>query len=280
VGANGNKPGQPGSESIPANEAERVNALRGYAILDTAPEEGFDDLTHLASFICGTPIALISLVDEDRQWFKSKVGFEPSQTPREHAFCAHAIMSNELFVVTDASRDPRFAANPLVLGEPRIRFYAGAPLTDPDGHNLGTLCVLDRVPRQLNPEQVACLRTLGRQIMAQITLARNLAELKVALNVRDDLERDLRTLVLDLQHAQATIHDMRALIPVCAWCKKVRDDRGYWEQIECYLAKSTGTDTTGALCPECLEKHFGNLGQAGKPQPRTLDAAADGRQCP
>jgi GAF domain-containing protein len=106
------------------------------------------DLTRLAASICGTPISFISLVDEDRQWFKSKIGLEVCQTPREDSFCAHAIMSPGLFLVSDASQDQRFVTNPLVLGEPHIRFYAGAPLAAPDGHNLGALCVLDRVPRQ------------------------------------------------------------------------------------------------------------------------------------
>lgn len=247
---------------IPENEAERLNALRGYAILDTDPEDRFDDLTRLAAFICGTPIALISLVDEDRQWFKSKTGVETCQTPREHAFCARAIMSHELFVVPDATQDPRFAANPLVLSEPRIRFYAGAPLTSPDGHNLGTLCVIDRVPRQLNPEQLEALRALSRQVMAQIILGKNLSDLKAALKARDELEGDLRRAISDFDQANATIHTLRPLIPVCAWCKKVRDDQGYWEQIEKYITRFSGAGTTGALCPECLERNFRNLAKA------------------
>lgn len=138
------------SYPTPDNEAERLKTLGSYEILDTRPEDRFDELTRLAALICGTPIALVSLVDEDRQWFKSKVGLEASQTPREQAFCAHAIMSQDLLVVRDASKDPRFAANPLVLGEPHIRLYAGAPLTAPNGHNLGALCVIDRKPRRLS----------------------------------------------------------------------------------------------------------------------------------
>ena len=128
---------------------QRLNTLRGYGILDTHPEDRFDDLAWLAASICGAPISKISLVDEDRQWFKSKIGLEMCQTSRVDAFCAHAIMSPELFVIPDASLDPRFAANPLVVGEPHIRFYAGAPLVAPDGHILGALCVLDRCPANL-----------------------------------------------------------------------------------------------------------------------------------
>jgi GAF domain-containing protein len=252
------------SYPIPENEAGRLNTLRGYGILDTHPEDRFDDLTRLAASICGTPISLISLVDDDRQWFKSRIGMEARQTARRDAFCAHTIISAELFVVPDASQDARFAANPLVLGEPYLRFYAGAPLTAPNGHILGALCVMDRVPRQLNCDQLESLRILSRQVMAQVTLGKNLQDLRTALRVRDDLERDLGKLVQDFQEAKVTIHALKRLIPVCAWCKKVRDDRGYWEQVEAYITSSTGTDTTGAICPDCLDKNFGHLRNAGK----------------
>jgi GAF domain-containing protein len=191
------------SYPIPENEAERVNTLRGYGILDTHPEDRFDDLTRLAASICGTPISLISLVDEDRQWFKSKTGLEVCQTPREDAFCAQAIMSPELLVVSDASQDPRFATNPLVLGEPHIRFYTGAPLTAPNGHHLGALCVIDRVPRQLSPDQLESLRILSRQVMAQVILGKNLHDLRTALKAREDLEQDIQKLIRDFQEAKA-----------------------------------------------------------------------------
>ena len=182
---------------IPENEAERLNTLRGYGILDTHPEDRFDDLTRLATLICGTPISLISLVDEDRQWFKSKTGLQVCQTPREEAFCAHAIMSPELLLVPDASQDPRFATNPLVLGELHVRFYAGAPLTAPNGHHLGALCVIDRVPRQLSREQLESLRILSRQVMAQVILGKNLYDLTTALKAKEDLEQDIQKLIQD-----------------------------------------------------------------------------------
>ena len=242
------------NDSIHGNEIERLNTLHGYGILDTHPEDRFDDLTRLAASICGTPICLISLVDEDRQWFKSKIGLEACETPREQAFCAHAIMSPELFVVQDASQDPRFTSNPLVLGEPHIRFYAGAPLTAPNGHHLGALCVIDRVPRQLSSEQMEALRILSRQIMAQVILGKNLQDLKTALKTRDDLEQDMQDLILDLQEAKSKIQTLQTLLPVCAWCKKVRDDQGYWGQVEAYITKSTGVATTGSICPGCLGK--------------------------
>ena len=185
------------SYPIPENEAERLNTLRGYEILDTHPEDRFDDLTRLAALICSTPISLISLVDEDRQWFKSKTGLEVCQTPREEAFRAHAIMSPELLLVPDATRDPRFANNPLVLGELHVRFYAGAPLTAPNGHHLGALCVIDRVPRQLSGEQQESLRILGRQVMAQVILGKNLHDLRTVLKAKDDLDEDIQKLIQD-----------------------------------------------------------------------------------
>ncbi len=148
---------------FPLDEAERLNALRQYDVLDTAPEQKFDDLTHLAAQICGTPVSLLCLVDQERQWFKSRVGLEGVETPRDVSFCAHAILGPDLLFVPDATADERFADNSLVTGEPHIRFYAGAPLVTPQGQALGTLCVIDMVPRHLDPAQQDALRRLGRQ---------------------------------------------------------------------------------------------------------------------
>ncbi|MBP8184895.1 MAG: PAS domain S-box protein, partial [Pseudomonas sp.] len=158
---------------LPANEAERLAALARYNILDTPAEEEFDDFTKLAAQICAVPIALVSLIDAQRQWFKSRVGLDAEETAREIAFCAHAILNNQLFEVTNTLEDPRFADNPLVTGAPDIRFYAGAPLTTHDGFNLGTLCVIDRTPRQLNPQQRDALARLGRQVVRQLELRQN-----------------------------------------------------------------------------------------------------------
>ena len=166
---------------LPLHESERLAALARYAILDTTPEAAFDELVQLASTVCQAPIALISLIDSTRQWFKSRVGLVATETPRAISFCAHAIASNaDVFVVHDATADPRFARNPLVLDDPHVRFYAGAPLTTPEGHKIGTLCVIDRQARVLEPAQETALRALARQVMVQLELRRQIAEKAVA----------------------------------------------------------------------------------------------------
>ena len=174
----------------PSNELKRRESLASYAILDTDPEPSFDDLTHLASFICKTPIALITLVDEHRQWFKSKVGLSSEETSRDIAFCSHAILQTEMFVVPDALQDARFRDNPLVGGEPHIRFYAGIPLINEDGFALGTLCVIDEQPRSLSEAETSALKALSRLVLGQMELRRNLMALKNALHNRSDEEHE------------------------------------------------------------------------------------------
>src|SRR5215470_7248487 len=181
------------------NDAARVEALHKYAILDTEPEQAFDDLALLASFICKTPIALISLVDEDRQWFKSKVVLSLSETSRDIAFCATAIQQSDVFVVPDTLNDDRFRNNPLVVSEPNVRFYAGAPLIDEDGNALGTICVLDRVPRKFHPGQQAALKALSRLVLAQLEFRRNLMLLKEALIDRTKEEHARQRELIKLQ---------------------------------------------------------------------------------
>jgi len=164
---------------LPLNESARLASLESYNITDTLPEADFDDIVLLASEICGTPVALITLVDQNRQWFKSKIGINVTETPREHAFCAHTIVDPSGFMqVSDARSDHRFAANPLVTSDPNIVFYAGVSLLSDDGFPLGTLCVIDRVPKELNSQQLIAMKTLAKQVMAQMDLRKQIAELR------------------------------------------------------------------------------------------------------
>ena len=234
----------------PADEKQRLTTLRGYEILDTEPEAAFDDLTLLASYICQTPIALISLVDADRQWFKSKVGVSLTETSRDIAFCASAILQSDVFVVPDATQDERFAENPLVVSEPKIRFYAGAALMT-DGQALGTLCVIDRVPRKPTPEQLEALRALSRQVLAQFELRRNLKTLGKSLAARDRAEDEKNRTLQDLRAALANIHTLEGLLPICLSCKKIQDQRGNWQPFEYYVRAHSEAKVTHKICPDC-----------------------------
>ena len=157
-----------------SDEEARLAALKRYSVLDTMPEAGYDDVTRLASFICDTPISLVSLVDADRQWFKSVQGLPIRETPREESFCALTLGTAETLIVEDAATDPRFRDNSLVFGDPNIRFYAGAPIVAPGGEVLGTVCVIDTKPRVLAPRQIAALEALARQVMTLLELRRTI----------------------------------------------------------------------------------------------------------
>lgn len=182
---------------LPPDEEDRLNVLREYQVLDTFPEQDLDDLTFLASQICETPIALVSLVDHARQWFKSKVGLDAPETSREVAFCSHAILQNDIFVVPDSLKDERFHDNPLATGGPHVRFYAGAPLQTPSGHRIGTLCVIDHVPRHLSPEQTAALQALARQVISQFELRLASARAEMAARTKSlflaNMSHEIRT---------------------------------------------------------------------------------------
>ncbi|MGF7206558.1 GAF domain-containing protein [Skermanella aerolata] len=153
------------------DELRRLEALKAYEILDTAPEAAFDRLTAVAAGLFQTPVSLVSLIDETRQWFKSCRGLAVTETPRDMAFCDHAIRADDVLVVPDATRDPRFRSNPLVVGEPHIRFYAGAPLRTPGGEVLGTLCVIDFKPRRPSPENIRLLALLAQAVVDALELA-------------------------------------------------------------------------------------------------------------
>ena len=218
---------------IPSNEAQRMEALRQYDLLDTTSEQAFDDITALAAYICKTPIALMVLLDSHRQWFKSRVGLDAMETPREHAFCAHAILGGKTMVVENATEDARFSSNPLVTSEPHIRFYAGALLMNQAGNALGTLCVIDRQPRSLDHEIIVALEVLARQVVAQMELRRVASSLATALE---------------------GVKTLRSLVPMCAWCKKIRNDKGYWDRVEEFIRKEMGASTSHGICPDCSTK--------------------------
>lgn len=197
---------------IPANEDQRLRVLADYNIMDSLPEQAYDDFAKLASAICGTPIALITLLDDHRQWFKSDVGLGVSETPRSQAFCAHAIMDpGEVMTVEDATLDQRFADNPLVTGDPSIRFYAGAPLVAPTGEALGTICVIDREPRSLSETQREALRILSREIIVQLELRRSIATLEQAVldqekyvELLQEYQRDIEKVRVHLESQSVT----------------------------------------------------------------------------
>lgn len=195
---------------LPPNERERLERLRSYEVLDTDPELSFDDLVQVASEICEVPIALVSLVDEDRQWFKARVGLDASETPRDLAFCAHAILGDQVFEVPDTQHDERFQTNPLVTSDPHIRFYAGAPLQVSDDLRLGTLCVIDRKPRKLSQAQLEALEALARQTVAQLDLRRLLAVERRARASQELLLAELQAVSELKGRLLATVsHEMR-----------------------------------------------------------------------
>jgi two-component sensor histidine kinase len=194
-------------------ESERLAALRSYRVLDTPPEPAFDDLVQLAARTCQTPVALISLIDERRQWFKAQVGLGVRETPLDRSICLSAMLLPGLTIVPDLTEDPRFVGNPLVTGEPHLRFYAGAVLRTPDGVPLGALCVLDHMPRDLTQEQASTLTLLARQVMSQLELRRAIAERDDVLEANRTFEQRQSLLVRELHHrVKNTLATVQALV--------------------------------------------------------------------
>jgi GAF domain-containing protein len=223
---------------VPDNEAERLEALKLYQILDTKPETNYDDLAFLASTICETPISVMSLIDKDRQWFKAKTGLDITETSREVAFCAHTILQTTPMIIPDAELDARFANNPLVTGEAHIRFYAGVPLVAGSGLALGSLCVIDRKPRLLSKTQISALEALGRQIISLLELRRATAVLAEQL---------------------AKVKTLHGLLPICGFCKGIRNDEGYWMKVEDYLRAHSDASFSHGICKKCSQKHYPEL---------------------
>jgi GAF domain-containing protein len=233
----------------PGNEEARMALLREYQILDTASEQDYDDIVAVAAFICGVPMATISFVDNHRQWFKARIGVKHQETPREVAFCAHTILSDEPMIIRDALEDHRFSESPLVREEPRIRFYAGFPLTSPEGLALGALCAIDSRPRELNEGQTLAMKALSRQVIRIMEMRR------LASRMASVLEQ---------------IETLEGLLPICAWCKRIRGDDGYWSKLEAYISEHTGADFTHGICPDCLEKERSKISRSnGKPTSRS-----------
>jgi len=196
---------------VPENETERQKALIDYEILDTPCENDYDEIVKLASEICETPISLISLIDMQRQWFKANVGLDVSETGREIAFCSHAILGDDIMAVEDAGKDERFFDNPLVTDDPNIRFYAGMPLITLDGFKLGTLCVIDRVPRQLNDFQKNALRVLSHQIVNHLDRRLKVNQLNAALRTINEQHSKLEGLYQANTRMLSIVgHDLRA----------------------------------------------------------------------
>ncbi len=363
-----------------AEESARLEELRRFGVLDTPPEPVFDDLARLAAQVCGTPIALISLADRNRHWFKSAVGVDLKEIPSRETFCIYTICQDDLLVVPDATRDKRFAQRAVVKGAPHVRFYAGVPLCTPSNHALGTLCVFDYRSRRLDTRQKDGLRALSRQVMAQLELKRTITELRrtaierqaaeaalrkseerfqkfmnsgpavayikdavgrfvyvnepiarrfqipvadwigktdaellgkeSAANVvehdltvlndektvvaeeavptpdgarywqsykfllHDDLghkqvgglsfditerkaaEHERERLVNELREALAEVKTLSGFLPICASCKNIRDDSGYWQQIESYLSEHSEVEFTHGICPDCVTKLY------------------------
>lgn len=219
----------------PLDERERLAALHSYRVLDTDPERATDDLVRLAAGIAATPIAMISLVDRDRQWFKARVGLDACEMDRDVSFCAWTILQRDPMVVADAQQDPRFMDNPIVSSPPGIRFYAGFPLWAASGHCLGSLCVVDQRPRTLSPDVQRQLERLARCVVDQLEARRT------AMELADALER---------------VRLLGDLVPVCAYCRKVREDDQYRRSLEAWLDAETGARVTHGICPGCAQEHF------------------------
>lgn len=200
-----------------ASEESRLAALLDYGVLDTSAEREYEDIAELAAFICGTPVSLISFVDKERQWFKARVGLDIRETPRWQSFCAHTLESAEMLVVPDATIDARFAANPLVTGEQGIRFYAGAPIVEKGGQVLGSVCVIDREPRQLNAQQIKALEALSRQVVVLLEQRKAIAQLKRAAEVAETADEVIRS-------SERRLHSFVNTLPALAW---IADANGY-----------------------------------------------------
>ena len=203
------------SYPIPENETSRLKALQEYKVMDTLPEQAYDNFTRLASLICKTPIALITLLDDQRQWFKSRIGLERSEIPREAALCNHAIMRpQDILVVNDAAQDERFVDSPLVTAEPKLRFYAGVPLVTSNGEALGTICVFDTKPRGITQDQLDALQVLSREVMGQFELRRSIVILEQSMLKQETYIDQLQEYQRELEKVRAELENQSLTDPL------------------------------------------------------------------
>ncbi len=243
---------------IPENETQRLQALKKYQVLDTEPEPEYDELVQLASEICNAPMSLISLIDTDRQYFKSNKGFTGSSSPRDTAFCTHAILDDTIMEVEDAKKDSRFHDNPFVIEDPNIRFYAGMPLVNPEGYKLGTLCVLDKKPRKLTVLQRQALKTLARQVVKQFELRLKNQELnrlsdiqnKMLSVISHDVRGPLNSLQILLEFIDPTETDTQELKEVLADALKLVGNGR--ELLENMLEWANSMQKDGGFFPEMV----------------------------
>jgi GAF domain-containing protein len=223
---------------VPFNDAARLAALREYFILDTSAEGAFEEIAGLAAFTCDVPIAMISFVDEARQWFKARIGISEQETPRDVAFCAHTILRTEPLIVDDACVDQRFADSILVTEEPRIRFYAGFPLITREGFALGALCAADRKPRHLTARQQDAMRFLARQVVTLLEMRR------LSARLADSLE---------------TIAVSRGLRLICLLCLRIREEHEHWLPCEDFFRRHASAHISSGICPDCFDRAVGPL---------------------
>ena len=236
---------------IPINEEDRLNALAEYRILGTKPEQAYDDITKIASLVCNAPISLLSLVDADRQWFKSKVGVEAEETPRDWSFCAHAIHSPDPLIVSDALLDERFKGNPLVCGDPKIRLYAGFPLQSSESLRIGTLCIIDREPGSLSDKQCSIMNALARQVVSFL---------------------ELRKRSIKLVESFYSLQNSSGLISTCSYCRKVKDGLGSWGYLDQFLSKHSSLKFSHGICDSCMEEHFPDVLEVWRTEKNTDQA--------
>ncbi len=232
-----------------SQEAERIQVLREFGILDTEPEASYDQLTEMAATLCAAPVAVISLVDQERQWFKSRVGLTPAETPLDVSFCAHAIQQDSIMIIPDTIEDLRFQANALVVDGPKFRFYAGVPLITAEAQKLGTLCVLDTVPRQLSEREISFLEKLAKQVMS-------LLESRRIYRLRQAFTNEQAQQIDELKSALNQFEWLDGFLTVCSSCRSIQDENKNWLSLEAYIREHSAAEFSHGICPDCRKRLY------------------------